>query len=188
MRDDTPAVEAPVNSIYYQQLADNGRRLSIHRTYHRCNKKPLNTIKTLRRLECFHRAPQLWENEFLYRNNKEPFEPSSHFFPPPSQDGKKFSHVFSLLQRKKKFCFRINARLSLPICGGKNWGDGSRRRLLIRKSQYWTCGIPQKLRAASRSETKVKVVNIKLHVTSLRVQQNKLSEIEGTWFILNETK
>lgn len=41
-------------------------------TYHHCNKKPLNTIKTLHRLECF-RAPQLWEkNEFLYHNNKEP--------------------------------------------------------------------------------------------------------------------
>lgn len=71
-----PAAKASVNSIYYQQLADNGEL----ETYHRCNKKPLNTIKALHRLECLSRTSIVGKNEFLYHNNKEPLNPLHNVF------------------------------------------------------------------------------------------------------------
>lgn len=62
------------------------------RTYHHCNKKPLNTIKALHRLlECFFIAPQLWEkDEFSYLNNKEPLNLLSLHIP--------FAFVFILVE------------------------------------------------------------------------------------------
>ncbi|CRL01582.1 CLUMA_CG014547, isoform A [Clunio marinus] len=61
-----------------QDVCSNTNNFAEVKAYHHRNKKPLNTIKMLHRLECFH-APQLWENEFLYHNNKEPLNLQQSF-------------------------------------------------------------------------------------------------------------
>lgn len=103
---------------------------STSRTYHRCNKKPLNTIKTLHRLGMLSRAPQLWEKMNFYIIIIKNLWTFSTFFAFSRvsffilKTSKKFSQVFvfSLLQPKKEV-FLSQKRAALPYRYKKWWEE-----------------------------------------------------------------